>query len=77
MLANRFESTCYRCGTTVKAGEGLTHPVSDYHREIWEGVTLPRWLVQHIPCFKKYGGTTKHYLFDGEGEIIVIDEDDT
>lgn len=66
---NQFAGTCYRCGGTVEAGEGL------FQYENCPGV---RWrqmrfqrnmkLIEHKDCHTRFFGTDVHYQWSPHRE---------
>lgn len=69
-MANKFPSTCYKCGKGVEAGAGVLEQVSYIQRRKWRvelaqnpAYRLPKYLVQHHCCVG-VGAQNTHYVLN-------------
>jgi hypothetical protein len=59
---NQFEGQCFRCGKTVKAGEGHFERVGKIQREKFgSAVWGKKWIVQHADCAIEHRGTAHKF----------------
>ena len=64
-MRNKFPGICYRCGASVKTGEGHFERVSKLHFKKWGNPWFDSWwLTQHAECAIKYRNTSVHYKYD-------------
>lgn len=66
-MPNRYAGDCFRCGLSVRAGDGLLYFPGIEDKDAWGRKfkeSGSKALPQHVACAERFAGTTQHYLFD-------------